>query len=67
MVLDAPAEVMFDRKGEQGIRRLQASRDLNLAMVDRFRDVVVLNAARSPDEVRREATAFLSDRWAQKP
>ena len=67
MVLDAPAEVMFARKGEQGIPRLQASRDLNLAMVDRFRDGVVLDATRSPDEVRQEATAYLCDRWARQP
>jgi hypothetical protein len=66
IVLDAPAEVMFDRKGEQGIQQLQASRELNLTMGDKFRDMVVLDAARTPDEVRQEATAVLSDRWTRK-
>ena len=66
VVLDAPAEVMFARKGEQGITRLQASRAMNLAMLDTFRDVVVVDASQQAEDVRREVTIHICDRWAGK-
>jgi thymidylate kinase len=66
VVLDAPAELMFARKGEQGIAKLQASRDMNLAMVNRFRDVVVVDAAQQPDGLRRQVTSHICERWAGK-
>jgi thymidylate kinase len=66
VVLDAPAETMFARKGEQSIAKLQASREMNLAMLETFRDVVVVDAAQPPEDVRREVTIHISDHWVGK-
>ena len=66
IVLDAPAELMYERKGEQGIARLETSRDMNFALVDKFRDAVVLDASHSAEQVRRQAMVCLWARWAAK-
>jgi thymidylate kinase len=66
VVLDAPAETMFARKGEQSVAKLQAIREMNLAMLETFRDVVVVDAAQPPEDVRREVTIHISDHWAAK-
>jgi thymidylate kinase len=55
LVLDAPAEVMFARKGEQGIEELERRRRSYLEVARVRRDVVVIDATRPPEAVREEA------------
>jgi thymidylate kinase len=65
LLLDAPVELMYARKGELGLTELQLRRDGYLSMLDKFRDMVIVDAALPLDEVRRQATALLWDRWAR--
>jgi thymidylate kinase len=65
ILLDVPAELMYVRKGEQGVAELQLRRDAYLAMTKRFPQMVVIDAEQSRDEVRRQATALIWKRWSQ--
>jgi thymidylate kinase len=56
LLLDAPAEVMYARKGEHGIRELQLRRAAYLGMGDRYPQLVVLDATRPAADVRCRAT-----------
>jgi len=61
LVLDAPARVLFRRKGEQGMLRLERARRRYLELAASVAGAVVLDATRPPEAVRREATAII---WA---
>jgi thymidylate kinase len=62
LILDAPAEVMFARKGEQGIEELERRR-LSYLDVARIRDdSAVIDATRSVEAVRKEAQRLV---WAR--
>jgi len=52
--LDAPAEVLFSRKGESTITTLEKRRENILAMADRFENFVVVDAAQSEDKVYKD-------------
>jgi thymidylate kinase len=65
ILLDAPVELMFARKGEHGVRELQLRRSGYHAMADRFPQMVVLDAAEPAEDVRRRATALLWERWSR--
>jgi thymidylate kinase len=65
ILLDAPAELMYARKREHGVAELQVRRQAYLAMVARFRQMVVIDAEQSHDEVRRQATELIWKRWSQ--
>jgi thymidylate kinase len=65
ILLDAPAELMYARKGEHGVVELQLRREAYLAMIKRFPQMVVIDAEQSPDEVRRQATELIWKRWSQ--
>jgi thymidylate kinase len=65
ILLDAPVELMYARKGEHGIRELQLRRDAYLAMAGRFRQMVILDATEPLDDVRRRATVLLWDAWSR--
>jgi thymidylate kinase len=66
ILLDAPVELMYARKGEHGLDELQVRRDAYLGMTGRFAQMVVIDAEQPPDEVRRQATALLWDRWLRR-
>jgi len=63
ILLDAPAELMYARKGEHGVAELQLRRKAYLAMAKRFPQMVVVDAEQSRDEVRRQATQLIWKRW----
>jgi thymidylate kinase len=65
ILLDAPAELMYARKGEHGVAELQVRREAYLAMAKRFRQMVLIDAEQSHDEVRRQATKLIWNRWSQ--
>jgi hypothetical protein len=66
IVLDAPGEVMFRRKGEHSPERLERQRRRYLGLRGRLPNVVVVDATASQDDVRREATAELWRRYARR-
>jgi thymidylate kinase len=65
ILLDAPAELMYARKGEHGVAELRLRRNAYLAMAKRFPQMVVVDAEQSRDEVRRQATQLIWKRWLQ--
>jgi thymidylate kinase len=66
ILLDAPVELMYARKGEHGVRELEVRRRAYLEMADRFPQMVVLDASEQADQVRRRATAVLWERWSRR-
>jgi thymidylate kinase len=62
LLLDAPGEVMFARKHEHSVELLEARRQSYLGLRTRFPAMVVLDATRSADHVRRMALDAL---WNQ--
>ena len=67
VLLDAPVELMYARKGEHGTEELQLRRTAYLGMAERFPQMVVVDAAQPLEEVRRQATALLWRRWTDAP
>jgi thymidylate kinase len=65
ILLDGPVDMMYARKREHGLAELQLRREAYLAMTERFPQMVVLDAAQPPEEVRRRATALVWGRWSQ--
>lgn len=57
LILDAPAELLFARKGEHDVAILDAQRRGYLALAARLRSAEVLDATRDPEAVRRDAVA----------
>jgi thymidylate kinase len=70
VVLDAPGELLHARKGEHDPAALEAERRGFLALAERRRGAVVLDAARDADAVRRDLTAAIwaayRRRWAPR-
>jgi thymidylate kinase len=71
LVLDAPAEVMYARKGEQGIEELERRRLTYLEITRAHPDCVVIDAARPAAQVLIEAEGAiwhaLRRRWRPEP
>jgi len=67
LVLDAPAEVMYARKGEQGIPVLARDRRSYLDLALRHAAVNVIDATLTPSRVRREAHLALWRAVAETP
>ncbi len=65
IVLDAPAELLHARKGEHTLAGLEAQRQRYLSLRGRIPHVVVVDAAREPDDVRRRVTALIWDRYRE--
>lgn len=63
IVLDAPGELLFARKGEFDPVRLEEDRRAFQALGDRLEGVVVVDAARSADTVRAEVTDLIWRRY----
>jgi thymidylate kinase len=57
IVLDAPAEVLYARKGEHTVALLDEQRRGYLELARDFRSAEVVDATRSADAVRRDITA----------
>jgi thymidylate kinase len=57
LVLDLPAEITHQRRPEEDPVQLATARDAYLALARRLRRAEVINADRTPDELRVEATA----------
>ncbi|MCW2574149.1 MAG: hypothetical protein JWR66_179 [Modestobacter sp.] len=62
LLLDAPGELMFARKGEHTPELLEERRQAYVHLVEQFPDFAVLNAARSVEEVRRAALTAIWNR-----
>jgi hypothetical protein len=58
IVLDAPAEVLFARKPEHSVDRIEAQRRRYLALADRLGRAHVVDASAPIDEVARRVTAI---------
>ncbi|GAA1275764.1 hypothetical protein [Arthrobacter pascens] len=56
LVLDAPGEVMFARKGEHSAEILEGRRQAYLQLADSLPQARVLDAVQPQDEVQRQAT-----------
>ena len=65
MLLDAPAEVLADRKDEHGLDELRSLRHAYLALAQRI-DLPVVRADRAPDEVRRDLMALIWQRYVDR-
>lgn len=61
LVLDAPGEVMFDRKKEHSVEVLEAWRRAYLGLAEELPGTRILDAAEPLNAVRREATAIVWD------
>lgn len=59
IVLDAPGELLFDRKGEHNVNLLEAQRQGYLQLRHLVPRVVVVDATKSADLVRREVTGLI--------
>ena len=64
LVLDAPGDVMFARKGEHSPEILEERRQAYLALSARFPHSVVLDASLPADEVRAAALAAVWQRFS---
>ena len=53
-LLDAPGEVLFERKGEHCPVRLEKQRQGFLGLKDNIPNMIIVDATRSPNEVRCE-------------
>ncbi len=65
LLLDAPAEVLVDRKDEHELDELRSLRHAYLALAQRI-DLPVVRADRAPDEVRRDLMALIWQRYVDR-
>jgi thymidylate kinase len=63
IVLDAPGELLFARKGEFDPARLEEDRRQFRALGDRIDSLTVVDAARPPDVIRAEVTDLIWQRY----
>jgi len=70
LVLDAPADVLFARKGEHDLETLSAARLAYRNLAERRRDAVVIDAMEPPEAVRAAAIDAvwprLADAWRSR-
>jgi thymidylate kinase len=59
IVLDAPGEMLFDRKGEHSATLLEEQRQGYLKLRHQVPRVVVVDATKNADLVRREVTGLI--------
>lgn len=60
--LDAPGQVLYERKGELSPEKLERRRQAHLDQVRRFPSVVRVDATQSPEKVLAEVVALLRTR-----
>ena len=61
--LDAPAGVLYQRKGEHSPAVLEQQRQRFLQLLDGVSQSAVVNAEREPDQIRREVSALVWRRY----
>jgi hypothetical protein len=66
VVLDAPAEVLYARKPEHPVDRLDAQRSAYLALAGRLRGATVVDVDRPADEVARNVASIVWTRLAER-
>ena len=64
VVLDAPGQLMFDRKGEHTPELLEERRQRYLDLRDRYDHVVVVDAPNDAETVRREVERLVWRTWS---
>jgi thymidylate kinase len=64
VLLDAPGEVLFGRKGEHSPELLEQHRQAYLGLQRRFPQMVMVDAARDADQVRRAVISHIWRRFA---
>ncbi len=65
VVLDAPAEELYQRKGEHGVAVLERQRRRYLELRSRLRRSVVIDASLDAEEVRRQVTGVIWEAYAE--
>jgi thymidylate kinase len=65
LLLDAPGDVLYARKGEHSPAFLEQQRQNYLALKASLPQMVIVNAMHDSDKVRREATALIWRTYAQ--
>ena len=66
LVLNAPGEQLFARKGEHDAARLEALGQQFVALAERLPEVEVVDATRDADTVRREVVERIWRRYAER-
>jgi thymidylate kinase len=66
VVLDAPAEQLFARKGEHSVQVLENQRQGYLQLKSHLPQVTMVDASREIDSIRREVTSLIWRRYTQK-
>lgn len=66
VLLDAPGEVMFRRKGEHDAHSLERRRAHYLQLAARVPRLVVVDATRPPEEVQRVVSRLLWRTWTRR-
>lgn len=59
LLLDAPSEMLFGRKHEHSVEYLEQHRQAYLKLKQQFPQMIVIDAARNADDVRRSVTAHI--------
>jgi thymidylate kinase len=59
VMLDAPGEILFARKGEHSAEYLERHRQAYLNLRQRFPQMIVVDAARDAEDVRRAVTSHM--------
>jgi thymidylate kinase len=59
LVLDAPGEVLYARKGEHSADFLEQQRQQYIALRARLPEMIVVDATRDAERVRRDALAAI--------
>ena len=59
VLLDAPGGILYQRKGEHSPERLEEQRRVFLGLKDRISNLVVVDATRSADDVRRDVVSMI--------
>ena len=66
LLLDAPGQVLWDRKHEHTPEFLEKQRQVLLGLADRIQNLEVIDASRSAEEVRRQAVAAIWEGYARR-
>jgi thymidylate kinase len=66
VVLDAPGEVLYERKGELSPAVLEAERVRYLELRRRLPEMVVIDATQEPNQVRRELVSLIWQRYQRR-
>lgn len=66
VLLDAPAEVLFARKGEHGVEALETQRQSYLALRQRIPQMVVVDATNGIDATRRRVSSLIWQAYVRR-